>query len=566
MKKTLLFFISFSILLFDATTANAEYTKLFDFVDTNGISPAGNLVSDGTFLYGTTSQGGKNTNLGMLFKIRPDGTGFDTLMKFLGSNGRSPHGALFYDGTYLYGTCTEGGTHNFGTIFKIRPDGSGYDTLLNFSGLNGNQPWGSLISDGTYLYGTTQGGGTNNNGVIFKIKPDGTGYVKLLDFIGASNGRGPSGSLILNGIYLYGMTFAGGTADLGTVFKIKPDGTGYAKILEFTGANGSSPSGDLISDGTYLYGMTFNGNVSQVAFGNIFKIKPDGTGYEDLHDFSNSSTDGYNPHASLILFGNCLYGMTPIGGNNNLGTIFKINPDGTGYIKLMDFVGTANGRGPTGSFISDGTFLYGTTRSGGLNNKGTIFKYQDTGNPNGLNVNLTLVQDSIDPLTWYAYTYINNGTAPFSYQWNFGDGTGDTLPYPSHTFAVDSHYVITLTVTDVNGFIATTIDSTYRMMPLGLMKYLEVVNNSLLTGTSEVQKISSISIYPNPSNGKFRVNNPLFQIKNINVYNLLGEKISSFSVNSYQSEIDITSQRQGIYFLHIQTVNGLVVEKIVLNK
>src|ERR1035437_9169964 len=85
-------------------------------------------------------------------------------------------------------------------------------------------------------------------------------YTKLLDFAGATNGNDPYGSLISDGTFLYGMTQYGGTDSLGVIFKIKPDGSGYAKLIDFTSvANGSNPSGSLISDGTFLYGMTYGG-------------------------------------------------------------------------------------------------------------------------------------------------------------------------------------------------------------------------------------------------------------------------------------------------------------------
>ena len=61
-------------------------------------------------------------------------------------------------------------------IFKIKLDGSGYTKLLDFNGTNGQYPLGSLFYDGTYLYGTTTNGGVYDEGIIFKIKPDGTGY------------------------------------------------------------------------------------------------------------------------------------------------------------------------------------------------------------------------------------------------------------------------------------------------------------------------------------------------------------------------------------------------------
>jgi uncharacterized repeat protein (TIGR03803 family) len=361
------------------TPSSAQYTKLLDFVGaTNGRAPSGTLISDGTFLYGMTLSGGAN-NLGTVFKILPDGTGYVNLLDFAGAtNGRNPVGSLILEGGFLYGVTPSGGANNLGTVFKMMPNGTGYVKLLDFAGTtNGSNPNGSLISDGTFLYGMTGTGGTNNLGTIFKIMPDGTGYVKILDFTGATNGSGPYGSLISDGIFLYGMTYSGGANNLGTVFKIMPDGTGYVNLLDFAGAtNGSYPRGSLISDGTFLYGMTYMGGTNSI--GTIFKIKPDGTGYVKLLDFAGGPTKGSFPRGSLISDGTFLYGMAQQSGTNNLGTVFKIKPDGTSFVKLLDFVGATNGSNPYGSLISDGTFLYGMTQQGGTSNFGVVFKLAST--------------------------------------------------------------------------------------------------------------------------------------------------------------------------------------------
>src|SRR5690554_7481323 len=96
----------------------------------------------------------------------------------------------------------------------------------------------------------TYSGGVNNVGVIFKIKMDGTGYEKLLDFNGALNGQDPNGSLILIGADLYGTAANGGDLNFGVVFKIKTDGTSYTKLIDFDGLNkGKNPFGSLVSDG-----------------------------------------------------------------------------------------------------------------------------------------------------------------------------------------------------------------------------------------------------------------------------------------------------------------------------
>jgi len=366
-----------SLLTFSITGfhAQAQFTKLLDFTGAvNGSYPLSSLISDGTFLYGLTSEGG-TSNLGTIFKIKSDGTGYAKLLDFAGtSNGSRPYGSLFSDGTFLYGMTYNGGTFAQGTIFRIMPDGTGFVKLFDFEEtVSGSYPWGSLISDGTFLFGMTQSGGTNNLGTIFRILPNGTGFVKLLDFAGSTNGRYPLGSLISDGTFLYGMTQLGGTNNQGTIFKILPDGTGFVKLLDFTGAaNGSQPYGSLIFDGVFLYGMTGGGGTYNQ--GTIFKIMPNGAGYTKLFEFDDAISGTY-PRGSLVSNGTFLYGMTEFDGTNDLGTIFRITPNGTGFANLLDFSLTATGSNPQGSLISDGTFLYGMAKYGGTNNQGTLFKY-----------------------------------------------------------------------------------------------------------------------------------------------------------------------------------------------
>lgn len=309
---------------------------------------------------------------------------YTDIFDFTGANGSNPVGSLISDGVFLYGTTYSGGKNDYGIIFKIKPDGKGYSKLLDFDKTKGSYPSGSLIFDGKFLYGMTNRGGTNDDGTIFKIKSDGKGYSKLFDFgpHSGSNAGGPIGSLISDGTFLYGMTDYGGTSFYcGTIFKIKPDGTGYTTLLNFTEENGSHPNGSLITDGTFLYGMSSRGGTNILhggGSGTIFKIKCNGTGYSKLHDF-NVANDGANPYGSLISDGTFLYGTTSLydntqqGGEITPGTFFKIKPDGTDYTKLLDFA-SKNCLFPNGSLISTGSFLFGTIFLGGTNNLGSIIK------------------------------------------------------------------------------------------------------------------------------------------------------------------------------------------------
>ena len=254
---------------------------------------------------------------------------------------------------------------------------SQFTTLHNFvntaQGGGGSHPNGDLFFDGTFLYGMTYDGGANNLGIIFKIKPDGSGFLNIFDFHGTTDGSYPYGSLISDGTFLYGMTSSGGTNNYGTIFKIKPDGTNFVILKSFTSA--AEPHGSLYYDGTFLYGMARLGtDDSSPSYGGIFKIKPDGTEYSTIFSFNPSTGTGRWPYGSLISDGTFLYGMTNIGTGQTGGTVFKVKKDGTGFVVLHVFGNTTDGNKPYGSLVYDGTFLYGMTHEGGTGQRGTIFK------------------------------------------------------------------------------------------------------------------------------------------------------------------------------------------------
>jgi|GEM_PF-1259861 len=418
----------------------AQFTQIFSF--SNQISSHaniyGDLFFDGTYLYGMTENGG-SIGCGDIFKIKPDGTGYDTLHNFKSATGCFPYGSLIFDGTFLYGLTYQGGANNLGVIFKIMPNGTGYSVLYDFAGTpDGANPKGTLTYDGTYLYGTTTAGGINTScsntgcGTIFKIKPDGTSYTKLHDMLFSPGGPGPQAALLYDGTYLYGMNTYGGGSGYGFIFKIMPNGTGYIDIYDFPGATGINPYGSLISNGIYLYGMTSGGNNPNSS--TIFKITKNGGNMTVLHSFSGTNNDGYNPWGSLFYDGTYLYGMTKEGAAGVLGGIFKILPSGSGYNQLYSFNGVNSGAGPYGSLISDGTFLYGMTN--GNNAVGNIFKYKI-----GIcaTATYTLMPDVV-PHTWDAYPSYSSYVT--SARWYWGDGTSTTGLYPSHTYSVAGRYNI----------------------------------------------------------------------------------------------------------------------------
>ena len=68
-----------------------------------------------------------------------------------------------------------------------------------------------------------------------------------------------------------------------------------------------------------------------------------------------------------------LYGTASTGGAGNEGTVFKVNPNGTGFTNLYNFSGGVDGAAPYAGLLLAGTNLFGTACYGGSNGSGTVF-------------------------------------------------------------------------------------------------------------------------------------------------------------------------------------------------
>jgi uncharacterized repeat protein (TIGR03803 family) len=396
------------------TVSQPQITSFFllhNFAGGNdGLNPDAGLIqgTDGR-LYGTTSSGGV-TGHGNAFAINTDGTGFNTLYSFSnGPDGGDPQSSLI-QGTdsRLYGTTSSGGSAGSGTVFALKSNGTGFTVLYSFTGqTDGANPDGSLLqgADGR-LYGTASAGGANSAGTVFALNSDGTGFTRLYSFTGQTDGASPDSGLIQGtDRRLYGTTVKGGAKNLGTVFAVNSDGTGFTTLYSFgtNAGDGSAPHASLIqgTDGR-LYGTASAGGASGT--GTLFGLKSDGTGYTTLYNFTNVA-DGNDPQASLIQASDGhLYGTATFGGTSSDGTVFVINPNGTGFTALYNFMGASDGVYPYDGFVqgTDGR-LYGTASGGGASNDGSLFAVSNQSTVTaGSNITLRVAA---------------TGTGPLSYQW-----------------------------------------------------------------------------------------------------------------------------------------------------
>jgi hypothetical protein len=87
------------------------------------------------------------------------------------------------------------------------------------------------------------------------------------------------------------------------------------------------------------------------------------------------------------------------------------------------------------------------------------------------------------------------------------------------------------------------------------------------TGVEETDSQTSISVYPNPSNGKIQLtSNTQVENAQVEIYNVLGEKIFQTIINTASSTIDISDKPNGVYFISITTEAEAFTQKIVVNK
>jgi uncharacterized repeat protein (TIGR03803 family) len=374
-----------------------SFTPLYKFdpntnTNSDGATPGG-LILSGQTLYGAAQSGGSSGN-GTVFAINTDGTGFTNVHNFAGYPTDGARGAaLFSASNGLYGAAFVGGSSGRGVLFAINTDGTGLNNLYNFTAANsdGANPI-SLILSGDTLYGTAQYGGSSGNGTIFAIKTDGTGFTNLHSFAGyPTDGANPNAGMILSGDTLYGTTWAGGTGASGTIFAINTNGSAlvvlhnFTQTLNDTNTEGANPAAGLVVSGNTLYGTANRGGIW--GRGTVFGLNTDGTGFKDLHTFTNmnggysgygTNSEGAYPIGGLALSGDTLYGTAKYGGNSTWGTVFSVMTDGTGFKMLHTFTflnnGTnADGINPAATLIFSGTTLYGTASYGGTFDNGTVF-------------------------------------------------------------------------------------------------------------------------------------------------------------------------------------------------
>ena len=140
---------------------------------------------------------------------------------------------------------------------------------------------------------------------------------------------------------------------------------------------------------------------------------------------------------------------------------------------------------------------------------------------------------SVDTLCTNAGVINLSGESPLGGLYSGAGITGNT--FDAGTTAPGT-YVITYSYTDLNSCIGLASGSIYL---------------DLCTGINESGGFSEITLSPNPNSGKFSIQSSLNKIESIKIYNTLGATIYQSPTPKLKSEIDLSNQDNGIYFVQI---------------
>jgi uncharacterized repeat protein (TIGR03803 family) len=174
----------------------------------------------------------------------------------------------------------------------------------------------------------------------------------------------------------------------GGVFQVSPSGT-LTDFYDFSSSLNMNPLGGVMqASNGQLYGMLNTTGTGSVSAGAIYTLTLDGQ-FTVLHNFAAETLDlpfSFNADGAVLApnfvqtSNGTLYGVAYTGGTTDGGTIFSLTPSGT-FTLLYTFgafgsaTAVTGGSNPAGGLVvgTDGN-LYGTTRYGGANSVGTIYR------------------------------------------------------------------------------------------------------------------------------------------------------------------------------------------------
>lgn len=154
--------------------------------------------------------------------------------------------------------------------------------------------------------------------------------------------------------------------------------------------------------------------------------------------------------------------------------------------------------------------------------------------------------------TVFTFTQYSTGF-PSQYQWSFTpntvqyqNGTTDTSANPVVQFTQSATYSVQLKVTNPFSEDSLLRSNYITIQTVGLRDVANYIN--------------TITLYPNPATSHVQVQSPV-NMQAIYVYDITGKQLLHHAPHTTADELNLSELNTGIYFIHVQTVEGRVVKK-----
>ena len=299
-----------------------------------------------------------------------------------------------------------------------------------------------------------------------------------------------------------------------------------------------NPLGDTLWKKTFIGPGTSPDEGSKITLDDAGNVYVTGTTYIDTSAYENIITIKYSSGGTQLW--EKFFNGT--GSNTDEGVDLTVDAMHNVYVTGKSYYGGSNGLDIiTIKYDSTGTELWTRNFNGSSNDNDVseAITLDDVGNIYvlGTTVNTTTSED------YQIIKYNSSGTQLWETRYTNSNGVGN------------QEYAVSLFVDEGDNIYAAGMS----ILDYAIVKY------SQITGMEEVLGQFTVTISPNPSNGNFFIENKKkhHQI-HLNIYNIMGSIIYQSEIINPKSEIDLSSQPNGIYFLTFSNTQTRFTTKIVI--
>jgi hypothetical protein len=135
-----------------------------------------------------------------------------------------------------------------------------------------------------------------------------------------------------------------------------------------------------------------------------------------------------------------------------------------------------------------------------------------------------------------------------SWAWNFGDGGNSTDQNPSHNYATNGSYTVSLTVSDGSNTNTETKTAYIQVGPAGV---------------DEAAWEKEVSIYPNPAKDQLHISAE-FPVKSIRLFDINGLQKMGMEDCGMNCTLDLNKMADGIYIIQVEADKGVMQRKVTI--